>query len=311
MSHPDRDLDLLRRSYKERDEHGRLPHHWLAEKAQTHTHALATVLVVVQAICWNKEALITRDKEGETPLDIARRSGACAEIIGLLSLTPEKARSFGSKGMCCLYGTNPNSNPNPNPAPFVDMAYEALITRDSDGETPLDVARRSRVSAEIEKKKSKPKAKPSNNGNSNNGNSNNSNSNCDDDDDDDIVFMFGDDSVEEEQVEEEEQGGEIEFDDDSDSDDNDNEIIEIVTPCNIPMSRPKRTQAAAFKCKICGESGMSGAIMHISPTEQGNSRQKPTQMLCTSCKVDKKIVEADGWMDISPTDYVGWGELKL
>ena len=154
----------------------------------------------------------------------------------------------------------------------------------------------------------------SNNGNSNNGNSNNSNSNCDDDDDDDIVFMFGDDSVEEEQVEEEEQGGEIEFDDDSDSDDNDNEIIEIVTPCNIPSSRPKRTQAAAFKCKICGVSGMSGAILHISRTEQCDDRQKPTQMLCTSCKVDKKIVEADGWVDISPTDYGGWGmfiELKI
>ena len=36
-----RDLDLLRSKYKERDEHGRLPHHWLAAKAQTHTHTLA------------------------------------------------------------------------------------------------------------------------------------------------------------------------------------------------------------------------------------------------------------------------------
>jgi len=30
------------------------------------------------------------EDDGETPLDIARRSGACAEIIGLLSLTPRK-----------------------------------------------------------------------------------------------------------------------------------------------------------------------------------------------------------------------------
>jgi len=101
MDHPDRDLDLLRRKYKERDEHGRLPHHWLAAKAQTHTHALA--LVGVRSIGWNPEALTTRDNKGETPLDIARRSGACAEIIGLLSITPEEARSLEWKGMARLY----------------------------------------------------------------------------------------------------------------------------------------------------------------------------------------------------------------
>jgi len=101
MVHPDRDLDLLEKKYKERDEHGRLPHHWLAAKAQTHTHALAHV--GVQSICANLQALVTRDKEGETPLDIARRSGACAEIIGLLSLTLEEARSLGEKGMLRLY----------------------------------------------------------------------------------------------------------------------------------------------------------------------------------------------------------------
>ena len=101
MVHPDRDEDLLRRNYRERDEHGRLPHHWLAAKAQTHTHALA--FVGVQSICFNFEALTTRDKEGETSIDIARRSGACAEIIGLLSHTPEEARSLGLKGMARLY----------------------------------------------------------------------------------------------------------------------------------------------------------------------------------------------------------------
>jgi len=101
MIHPDRDLDLLWRKYKERDEHGRLPHHWMAAKAQTHTHALAHV--GVHSIYWNAEALTTRDKEGKTPLDIASRSGACAEIIGLLSHTPEDVRSLDWKGMARLY----------------------------------------------------------------------------------------------------------------------------------------------------------------------------------------------------------------
>ena len=101
MFHPNRDLDLLVRKYKERDEHGRLPYHWMAAKAQTHTHILA--LVGVWSIWLNPEALTTRDNEGETPIDIASRSGACAEIIGLLSLTPEEALSLGWKGMCRLY----------------------------------------------------------------------------------------------------------------------------------------------------------------------------------------------------------------
>jgi len=73
----------------------------MAAKAQTHTHVLADV--GVWSIEFNPEALITRDKEGETLLDIARRSGACAEIIGLLSLTTEEARSLGLKGMLRLY----------------------------------------------------------------------------------------------------------------------------------------------------------------------------------------------------------------
>jgi len=98
---PERDEDLLRRKYKERDEHGRLPHHWMAAKAQKHTHALA--FVGVQSICYNPEALTTRDNDGETPIDIARRSGACAEIISLLSLTPDEARSLDWKGMRRLY----------------------------------------------------------------------------------------------------------------------------------------------------------------------------------------------------------------
>jgi len=101
MTHPESDLDLLGRKYKERDEHGRLPHHWLAAKAQTHTHTLADV--GVDSIELNFEALTTRDKEGETPIDIASRSGACAEIIGLLSNTPEEARSLGMKEMYRLY----------------------------------------------------------------------------------------------------------------------------------------------------------------------------------------------------------------
>jgi len=104
MFDPYRDKDLLVRKYKERDEHGRLPHHWMAAKAQTHTHVLT--MVGVHSICFNYEAyeaLVTRDNKGETPIDIARRSGACAEIIGLLSLTPEEARSLGEEEMARLY----------------------------------------------------------------------------------------------------------------------------------------------------------------------------------------------------------------
>jgi len=73
----------------------------MAAKAQTHTHALANV--GVQSIAWNVEALTTRDNKGEIPIDIARRSGACAEIIGLLSLTPDEVRSLGGKEMNRLY----------------------------------------------------------------------------------------------------------------------------------------------------------------------------------------------------------------
>jgi len=51
----------------------------------------------------NLQALTTRDNKGETPIDIASRSGACAEIIGLLSRTPEEARSLGGEGMTRLY----------------------------------------------------------------------------------------------------------------------------------------------------------------------------------------------------------------
>ena len=101
MCHPDRDVDLIGRKYKERDEHGRLPHHWLAAKAQTHTHMLA--YVGVMSIGLNVQALTTRDNKGETPIDIASRSGACAEIIGLLSLTLEEAHSLGGDEMLRLY----------------------------------------------------------------------------------------------------------------------------------------------------------------------------------------------------------------
>jgi len=73
----------------------------MAAKAQTHTHILAGV--GVQSIWLNPEALTTRDNKGETPIDIARRSGACAEIISLLSFTPEEVRSLGCKEMLRLY----------------------------------------------------------------------------------------------------------------------------------------------------------------------------------------------------------------
>jgi len=89
------------RKCKERDEHGQLPHHWMAAKAHTQTHTLAGV--GVESIWYNLQALTTRDNKGETPLDIARRSGACAEIIGLLSLTPEEVLSLGGEEMARLY----------------------------------------------------------------------------------------------------------------------------------------------------------------------------------------------------------------
>jgi len=52
---------------------------WQRKLRHTHTHALAQV--GVWSIEFNLQALTTRDKEGKTPIDIARRSGACAEII--------------------------------------------------------------------------------------------------------------------------------------------------------------------------------------------------------------------------------------
>jgi len=102
MVHPDRrNLDLIERKYKEVDEHGRLPHPWLTEKAQTDTDALA--FVGVHSVWLNLQALTARDNKGEAPIDIARRSGACAEIIGLLSHTPEEVRSLGGQKMLRLY----------------------------------------------------------------------------------------------------------------------------------------------------------------------------------------------------------------
>jgi len=83
------------------DKHGRTALAVLALKATTQPHALASV--GVQLINLNPMALTKRDKEGKTPLDIAHKSGACAEIINLLSLTPEEARSLGGEEMFRLY----------------------------------------------------------------------------------------------------------------------------------------------------------------------------------------------------------------
>jgi len=56
----------------------------------------------VESNCYNVETLTTRDNKGEA----SAISGACAEIIGLLSLTPEEGCSLGLKGMRRLYGTS-------------------------------------------------------------------------------------------------------------------------------------------------------------------------------------------------------------
>ena len=77
---------------EEVDDRGRTPLAVLAEQARSYSHILADV--GVRLVGLNPEALITRDKEGKTSLDIASRSGACAEIIGLLSLSLSRGSSF-------------------------------------------------------------------------------------------------------------------------------------------------------------------------------------------------------------------------
>ena len=86
---------------KELDERGRSPLAVFAGKAQSFSHILASV--GADLVYYNPEALTTLNKRGETPLEIARGSEACAEIIGLLSLTPEEARSLGGDEMNRLY----------------------------------------------------------------------------------------------------------------------------------------------------------------------------------------------------------------
>jgi len=86
---------------KELDESGRTTLAVFAGKAQRHSHILASV--GVSLVQFNPEALTTLNEGGKTPLDIACGSEACAEIIGLLSLTPEETRSLGGKEMRRLY----------------------------------------------------------------------------------------------------------------------------------------------------------------------------------------------------------------
>ena len=81
MLHPDSDDDLLRRKYKERDEHGRLPHHWLAAKAQTHTHTLANV--GVQSIDLNPHETRKAKLPSTLPVGVepVLRSSACSPSL--------------------------------------------------------------------------------------------------------------------------------------------------------------------------------------------------------------------------------------
>ena len=71
-------------------------------KLRHSTQTLASVGVL--SIGLNLLALITRDNDGET--HIVFRGGACAEIIGLLSLTPEEALSLGGDGDAPLVRTS-------------------------------------------------------------------------------------------------------------------------------------------------------------------------------------------------------------
>jgi len=72
-----------------------VPHHWLAEKALTH---IFLPVWACSRFAWMKRPSPQRDNKGETLIDIARRSGACAEIIGLLSLTPRKLVRWVRRG---------------------------------------------------------------------------------------------------------------------------------------------------------------------------------------------------------------------
>jgi len=65
------------------------------------THILLPMWACIRLTCIQRPS--SHDNKGETPIDIARRSGACADIISLLSLTPEEVRSLGWKGMLRLY----------------------------------------------------------------------------------------------------------------------------------------------------------------------------------------------------------------
>jgi len=94
----DNDKQIL---MKEVDKNGRTPLAILAATSQRHTHVLADL--AVQAVCYFSNALTTRDNKGETPLTTAIRCEACAEIIGLLSLSPEAARTLGGQGMRHAY----------------------------------------------------------------------------------------------------------------------------------------------------------------------------------------------------------------
>ena len=60
----------------ELDERGRTPLAVLAQKAQRHSHFLASV--GVSLVYYNEEAFITLNERGENPLEIARGSEACA-----------------------------------------------------------------------------------------------------------------------------------------------------------------------------------------------------------------------------------------
>jgi len=86
---------------KEIDDNGRTPLHLFAEIAQKRTHYLADV--GVRLVCDFLFALQTKDNYGETPLEIARRTHACADVIGLLSQTPESIRALGGARLSQLY----------------------------------------------------------------------------------------------------------------------------------------------------------------------------------------------------------------
>jgi len=98
MVHPDLDINLLK---KVLGEMSMFDCHIIGWRSDTHTCSCQCG----RAVDWleSRGPHHTRQGRRQNSHDIANNSGACAEIIGLLSHTPEEARSLGCDEMRLLY----------------------------------------------------------------------------------------------------------------------------------------------------------------------------------------------------------------